>query len=873
MAHLAAALGLDEATRERLIAAARTPDTLAGAPDDSASSVIGTGRHGPAFHLPADTSLFTGRVSEVEQLLALARPEREQGGTRTVVISAIDGMGGVGKSALAVHVAHRLRDRFPDGQLFLDLHGYTQGMAPRDPADALATLLKSLDVPPGQIPAELDARAAAYRERLAGTRTLILLDNAATEAQIRPLLPGDSGCLVLITSRRRLKALDDAHTVALDVLPPPDGVALLRTLVEPTRAPAQDPQWQKIAALCGYLPLALRIAAALIRHRPAWTLGHLADKLRAAPLDLGPFTDGERDLSAVFDLSYQALADDQGDLLRRLGLSPGPDTDAYATAALLDADPARAERLLQDLVDHHLLTEPAAGRYRMHDLIRTYARSRAVALDPEPERDRALGRLLHYYAHTAQTASQAITRSPRPEPSGPAPANMPDLRDPDAARAWLRTEHPNIDAAFTHAHAHHLDGHTVALAAGLAEILHTDGPWTRALDLHQAAATTAERLSHAAAHAAALNDLGRLRSVTGDYPGAGDVLARALEIYRALGNRLGEAAVLNDLASVRQLTGDYPQAGDVLARALEIYRALGDGLGEATALTALGRVRYVTGDHSGAGDVLARALEIYRALGNRLGEATVLNDLGRVRSVTGDNSGAADALARALEIYRALGNRLGEATVLNDLASVRQVTGDYPQARNALTRALEICRTLGDRLGEATALTALGRVRHLTGDRLGAGDALTLALEIYRALGNLNGEATALTYLGRVRESAGDHPGADDALTRALEIYHETGERGNEAWALNHYAAAIAATGDRPRALSVYQQALAMNQELNKPDDEAISLEGIADHHLATGDPVQGAAHLRQALGIYQRLGMGADVQRVRARLADTVSR
>ena len=702
--------------------------------------------------LPADPATFTGREWELAELMAAVDTSGEVG-PRTVVISAIDGMGGVGKSALAVHVAHRLRDRFPDGQLFIDLHGYTQGMAPLDPADALATLLKSLDVPPGQIPAELDARAAAYRERLAGTRTLILLDNAATEAQIRPLIPGDAGCLVLITSRKRLKALDDAHTVALDVLPPPDAVALLRTLVEPTRAPAQDPQWQKIAALCGYLPLALRIAAALIRHRPAWTLGHLADKLRAAPLDLGPFTDGERDLSAVFDLSYQALADDQGDLLRRLGLSPGPDTDAYATAALLDADPARAERLLQDLVDHHLLTEPTQGRYRMHDLIRTYARSRAVAVDPEPERDRALGRLLHYYAHTAQTASQAITRSPRPEPSGPAPANMPYLRDPDAARAWLRTEHPNIDAAFTHAHAHHLDGHTVALAAGLAEILHTDGPWTRALDLHQAAATTAERLSHAAAHAAALNDLGRLRSVTGDYPGAGDVLARALEIYRALGNRLGEA------------------------------------------------------------------------------------------------------------------------TVLNDLASVRQVTGDYPQARYALTRALEICRTLGDRLGEATALTALGRVRHLTGDRLGAGDALTLALEIYRALGNLNGEATALTYLGRVRESAGDHPGADDALTRALEIYHETGERGNEAWALNHYAAAIAATGDRPRALSVYQQALAMNQELNKPDDEAISLEGIADHHLATGDPVQGAAHLRQALGIYQRLGMGADVQRVRARLADTVSR
>ena len=810
------ALGLDEMEADRW----RTAWFRVHAGAKSGGSA-GAGRQ-----LPADLATFTGRGRELRAIVD-GIGEVPAGGP-TVVISAIDGMAGVGKSALAVRAAHLLTDRFPDGQLFLDLHGYTQGMVPREPADALASLLTLLGVPPGKIPAELDARAAAYRVRLAGTRTLVLLDNAASEAQVRPLIPGDAGCLVLITSRRRLKALDSTQSVALDVLPELDAVALLRALVEPSRAPAQDPGWAQVAELCGYLPLALRISAALIRHRPAWTLGHLADKLRAAPLDLDSFTDGERDLAAVFNLSYQTLDAGQQRLLRRLGLSPGADTDAYATAALLDTDPARAERLLQDLVDHHLLSEPAAGRYQMHDLIRAYAHTQTTTLDPEPERELALDRLLHYYAHTAQTASHLTNRFPRPASGGPAPAYMPDLSDPDSAREWLRVEQPNLDAAFTHAHTHHLDAHTIALAAGLADFLHTDGPWARALDVHHTAADAAERLGRPAAHATALTDLGRARSQTGDYPGAGHALTRAVEIYHGIDHHLGEATALTALGRVRGQTGDYAAAVDALTQALRIYHGIDHRLGEATALTALGRVRYMTGDYPGACDELGRAAEICRATGHRISEATALTDLGNAREMTGDYAGAGEAALRALEVHRALGHRLGEAGALATLGGVRQRTGDYP----------------------------------------GADDAVTRGLEIYRALGHRLGEAYALTILGRVRFQAGDYPGACNTLNLAMEIYRETGERGNEAWALNHYAAAIAATGDRTRALALYQQALAMNQELNKPDDEAISLEGIADHHLIAGKTIQGATHLRQALGIYQRLGINAEIERVQARLA-----
>jgi tetratricopeptide (TPR) repeat protein/transcriptional regulator with XRE-family HTH domain len=820
--------------------------------------------------LPADTALFTGRDEELAGLLALADGAGAGHGPGAVVISAIDGMGGVGKTALAVHAGHRLAEHFPDGQLFLDLYGFAQDTAPREPGEALAGLLGALGVPPGQVPAQEEARAALYRERLAGTRTLVVLDNAFDEAQVRPLLPGAAGCLVLVTSRRRLKALDDAVPMPLDVLSHGEAVAVLRQAARTHDDPADDAGWVQAAELCGRLPLALVIAGALLRTGgKAWTLARLIDRLtpRQAGDELAGYTDEVRSLAAVFDLSYRSLPEHEQLLFRRLGLLPGSEIDAYGAAALLDADLDAADLLVQRLADHSLLIGASPGRYRVHDLIRAHASTLAARLDPEPERSTAQGRLLHYYAHTAQSASLPIARWPRPAPDGPAPAHAPDLTHSDAARAWLLAEHQNLDAAFTHASTHGLDHHAIALAAGLAEILRVGGPWTRALHVHQTAAQTAEHLGRPADHATTLTDLGRVRYITGDYPGAGDAHVRALEIYRALGNRHGEATALNDLGHVRYITGDYPGAVDAHIRALEISRTLGNRHGEANALTDLGRVRCITGDYAGAVDAHVRALEIYRALGNRHGEANALNGLGRVRYITGDYPGAGDAHTRALEISCALGDRHGEANALTDLGRVRQLTGDYPGAVDALTRALEIYRALGNRHGEASALNDLGRVRYLTGDYPGAVDALTRALEIYRVLGNRHGEASALNGLGRVRYITGDYPGAGDAHTRALEIFRALGNRADEAWALNYYAATLAATGQHHRALALYRQALVMNRELNKPDDEAVSLEGIGEYHLATGDPAQGTAHLQQALEIYQRLGMRPDTERVQARL------
>jgi hypothetical protein len=323
---------------------------------------------GRAGVLLAVLAMSAGRSVSTARLAGLIwdddQPEHSRASLHTVVTRLRGIVPGAVMTALAVRAAHRLAGRFVDGQLFIDLHGYTQGYPPRTAGQALETFLRALGVTPQQIPGDTEERAALYRERLAGTRTLIVLDNAADEAQVRPPVPGGPGCLVLITSRRKLKSLDDAHVLALDALPEPDAVALLR----------------------------------------------------AAPTTLGAFSDGDRDLAAVFGLSDYSLGDDQRRLYRYLGLMPGPEIDAYATAALADTDPAAAERLLQELVDHNLLLEPAAGRYRMHDLIRAHGRAQAAS-EPAGEREAALSRLFCYYQHTALRADARIARYARHSPA------------------------------------------------------------------------------------------------------------------------------------------------------------------------------------------------------------------------------------------------------------------------------------------------------------------------------------------------------------------------------------------------------------------------------------------------------------------------
>ena len=799
--------------------------------------------------LPRDIASFTGRQQELQELVDAAA-----GAGGVVGIHAIGGMAGVGKTAFAVHAAYRLADRFPGGQIFLPLHGHTPGQQPVDPADALASLLLTAGVPPAQIPPGLEARMALWRDRLAERQLLLILDDAADSEQVRPLLPGGGGSLVLVTSRRHLSALEDATVVSLDTLPPGEAAALLVRLAGRAGLSPTDRAVAELTGLCGFLPLAIGMVARQLHHHPAWTAAGRAAELASARDRLELMATENLSVAAAFNLSYEDLAEDQQRLFRRLALHPGADIDGYAAAALDSIDLAAARRGLEALYDQYLLTELAQGRYRMHDLIREHARALAGRLDPDRDRDGAVARLLDYYQHTAARAEARLARQIRPGPPPTAPS-APELDDEGQALAWARAERASLLACLDHATRTGQHARVTALTAALAGLLRRDGPWADAITRHTAAIQAARRLGDRLGQANALADLGYVRRLTGDYPAAVQAQEQALGIYRDLGDRLGQANALTDLGDSRQRTGDYPAAAQAQEQALGIYRDLGDRLGQANTFLYLGQVRRATGDYPAAVQALEQALGIFRDLGDRLGQASALTDLGGARRATGDYPAAVQALEQALGIFRDLGDRLGQANALNQLGVVRLATGDYPAAARDLEQALGIYRDLGGRGGEANALLRLGDVRRMTGDYPAAARDLEQALGIFRDLGARVGEANALNYLGNVRRMTGDYPAAARALEQALGICRDVGDRGGEAETLNERGTLHRVSGDLAQAEGCHQQALELAREIASSWDEAHALAGLGRCALAAGHSTQAGVLLRQALEIFQRIG------------------
>jgi tetratricopeptide (TPR) repeat protein len=613
---------------------------------------------------------------------------------------------------------------------------------------------------------------------VAGKRLLLLLDDAVGHGQVRPLLPGTAGSLVLVTSRRHLTALEDTQTISLDMLSAGEAAELLIRLAARPDLEPSDPAVAEITRLCGCLPLAVGMLARQLHHHPAWTPAGLAGDLAAARDRLELMAAENVSVAAAFDLSYADLTPGQQLLFRRLGLHPGTDIDAYAAAALDGTDLAAARRRLDALYDQYLIGEPARGRYRLHDLIREHARTLAAA-DPAAETDAALGRLLDYYQRTAALAEARLARQPRTTP-GPAaltspPAAVPGLPDLTRALSWARAERASLLACLDHATRTGQHARVVALTAAMAALLRHDGPWADAITRHTTAVQAARHLGDRHGEAGALNDLGIVRYATGDYPGAAEALEEALGIYRDLGNRQGQASALVELGTVRSFTSDFPGATQTLEEALGIYRDLGNRQGQASALMWLGAARRMTGDYPGASQALEATLGIYRDLGDRLGQAYALCWLGAVRRLTGDYPGAAEALEAALGIYRDLGDRAGQASALCWLGVVWRLTGDYPGAAEALEAALGICRDLGDRGGKAEGLNEVGTLHRVRGDLDQAGAYHRQALDLAREIGSSWDEACALAGLARCALAAGRTGDAEAGLQQAQEIFQRIG--------------------------------------------------------------------------------------------------
>ncbi|GIE97586.1 AfsR/SARP family transcriptional regulator [Paractinoplanes rishiriensis] len=736
--------------------------------------------------LPGDVADFTGREPQLRRLLAApgAAPPT------AAVVLAVDGMAGVGKSTLAVHVAHRLAGRYPDGRLFLDLHAHSEGRPPVDPAAALDLLLRALGTPGETIPAGLDERAARWRAAVAGRRLLLVLDNAASAAQVRPLLPGSAGCLTLVTSRRRLADLDCTDVVSLDVLPPDEAAALFNRIIL-NRSIGADGDVAEVVALCDRLPLAIRIAAARLRARPAWTVGHLARRLRDRRRVLTELAVGDRSVAASLALSYAQLTEPQQRLFRLLGLAPVADFDACLAAAAAGLPVERAERLLEDLLDAHLVQEPAPGRYRLHDLLQQHAHTAAQETDDPAARHAAVGRMLDHYFAVACAAVDTLfprTRHQRPRP-------VSEVPPPADARAWLDAERANLVAAVAHAATEGWPAHAVGLAATLRLYLDTGTHLVDSLAVHRHALGAA---SSVADRGTALHNLAKACWRLGRYDEAYDLLQRALPIHQ-------DAGTLETLGATCYSLGRYDDAIDNYERAAEMHRAAGDPVAEATALNNIGVIHERQGRYRSVLEICGRALDIYRAAGDRLCEAHALNNAGNALWRLGDYDEALDSLSRALVLHRESGDPSWEAHTLTSLGNVLASLGRPGEALDHCDRALAIQRASGERADEAATLSDRGVIRRLVGSHPESLDDLSLALSIAREIGDrgleiqaLNGMGETLAALARPREASERH-------AAALRLAQEIGDRHEEARAHDGLARTLDDPGDhRERALVIY---------------------------------------------------------------------
>ncbi|HEY1617207.1 MAG TPA: tetratricopeptide repeat protein, partial [Streptosporangiaceae bacterium] len=572
------------------------------------------------------------------------------------------------------------------------------------------------------------------------------------------------------------------------------------------RAASDPDRLAELVALCGHLPLAVSLLARLFARHRAWSMADLIAQTRARLLTV---TAENRTVAAAFELSYQDLSPERQRFFRCLGLHPGREIDAYAAAALTGLSPDEVTGHLDALHRDRLVEEPAPHRYGMHDLIGQYARSLAAAENAD-QRNQAAGRLLDYYQQTAEAADVYLTRYARAAAARPALAvtAAPALPDLDRALAWMTAERASLLACIDDAAARHDHGRVIALTAAIASHLRSDGPWPLAIRLHTSAVRAAQHLDDRFGEASALNDLGDMWLVTGDYRQATGVLEQALDISRSIGDELGEANALLILGTVRKLTGERLAAAAALEQALDIYRRIGSRLGEANALANLGDVRREANEYAAAADALGQALNICRDTGDRSGEANSLFYLAVVRHATDDMPGATALLNQALAIYRRIGSRLGEANALYSLGDAQRLTGDPAGAAEVLQKALAIYRRIGSRLGEANALYSLGDAQRLTGDPAGAAEMLQQALAIYRDIGDQLGEANILCRLADAWLVAGDIPGAAAMLEKALPIYRHIGERPGETAALNQTGAVHLARGNPQLARTCHLSAL-----------------------------------------------------------------
>lgn len=676
---LATALELQPGERDELLSAATgAPETLA----------VPTPRQ-----LPASPAPFVGRKLELDRLDAALRVRPGQ--AATVVISALAGAGGIGKSWLVLHWAHRNADRFPDGQLFVDLQGFSPDSDPMDPAVAVRGFLDALGVEPDRIPAAPHAQAALFRSLVANKRMLLVLDNAADTAQITPLLPGGDSCTVAVTSRNRLSSLitgHGAHHVSVDTLTDTDARALLAARLGTTRIDAEPAAVGELVHLCGGFPLALSIIAGRAHTNPHLLLAELADELRDDALGVLDDADPAASLPAVLSLSHRALSDVEADVLGLLAIAPGPDIGLPAAGSLTGLGRSRTRSILRRLEQASLISQDATGRYRMHELIRRYATTADVADD---KRTAALRRVLDFYTHTAHAAAHLLDPHREPiELASPVPARQPQiLTDIPAAMDWFEAEHRNLLAAQRTCAAHALHDTAWKLAWTLNDFHYRRGHRHDQLAVWQIAVDSASQLPDPGAQILTHRLLGRAHVVLGHHQEAIDALNQALALSEQQNDRALQAQAHYTLASIQP---DGRQALDHARRARDLYRGLDQPIAEANALNAVGWYAALLGDHDGtAREHCQAALALYQYHRDVAGQAQTLDSLGYIDHHSGHHQDAIQHYLQAISLYRDLDNTYETADTLDRLGHPYAALGRHDQARAVWRQARDLYRQQG----------------------------------------------------------------------------------------------------------------------------------------------------------------------------------
>jgi len=794
---------------------------------DPELAVRSSGQHpnwaAPPDTLPPETAEFVGRGNELGLLT------REQGTTPGIAI--IEGMPGVGKTALAVRAARQVSEQYPDGTLYLHLHSHGPGSPALGPAEALQRLLQMLSVPAAQIPDTIGERCALWRAQLSRRRAVVILDDAAGHDQIWPLLPATGRCLILITTRRRLPDYPGSRTLTLDVLPVDEAVTLFRQIAGEGRT-GDAGQVAAAVGQCGRLPLAIQLTASRVAQDGSLSLDGLIDELSQFSARLGGTGAVSPEVMAAFDLSYGALEPDHQRFFRRLGVSPCAYLSLPAAAALDGCTLAEAEKALVTLLECHLLARAPDGQFRFHDLIRDYAAVRAARDDPESEQRQALGRLLDYYLHTADLADRVLYPFRRRTPAQVTrvPAASPALGTQEDAADWLKAEWQNILQAARCAGTREWKQKCADLIHVLAEFVEITACWGEAIAAHTLALQAARDLADPARTAQASLALSAVLQQTGGHETALPRAEEAAAIYRQLGDRGGEADALDQIGLAYQRTARSREALAYFREAWILYRAIEDPRGVAAALSHSGIACWHLGRYPEARTHMREALSLYREVGDRRGEAKALNNLGRIHLYNGHHRDALDAYQKSLQIFGEIGGPQNEAILYHNIGNVHHYKGSHEEALAAFRRALAIYRDIGDLPDEADVLNDIGAIYQSAACYDEALIHHEKARLIAQEIGNLSQQLVALRRIADIHRGSNRYGDALDHYNTALRLAREIGDLYEEGKALEGIAESTLSTQLHPHAARIaFRQALDIFERLGVPEAESarIRIEAI----------------------------------------------